>query len=266
MGVDSTDSDVHGADLALVTASRGTVVDVAERPTASLGWADEVVVRSMLVLEPAGDPGRARDMSAYMRDRFPFIGIPTPRRRGLLAESWGDLPEPSPDELAAATDQLWRLAGREYQYAACDLLGRFLGTPRRAHRFGPGFLTSAVLPLLTSKPWWDTVDSLRAVAVGPLVAAHPGLVETMRTWVEDDDPWLVRSAVIHQLGYGRATDEALLLELCARRADDREFFVAKAIGWALRTHARHRPDAVRQFCTDHPELTPLARREALKHL
>jgi 3-methyladenine DNA glycosylase AlkD len=128
------------------------------------------------------------------------------------------------------------------------------------------FLTTSIRPLLVTSPWWDTVDALRTVAVGPLVQAHPALVTVLRTWIEDGDRWLVRSAIIHQLGYAERTDEALLFEFCARRAGDREFFVAKAIGWALRTHARRRPDAIRRFCEDHPELTALARREALKHL
>jgi len=76
----------------------------------------------------------------------------------------------------------------------------------------------------------------------------------------------VRSALIHQLGYGERTDADLLFTFCARRAADREFFVAKAVGWALRTYARVAPDAVRAFVEGHPELTKLARREALKHL
>lgn len=232
----------------------------------ALGWADEVVLRTMLALEPAADAGRAAGMAAYMRGRFPFLGIQTPQRTALLRDAWHDLPDPSAAELAAAAGQLWRLHGREYQYAAVDLLARHVGTPRRAAALPPAFLTDAVLPLLVAKAWWDSVDALRGAAVGPLVAAHPGLTATMRRWVEDDDHWLVRSAIIHQLGYRDRTDEALLFELCARRAADREFFVGKAIGWALRTHARRRPDAVRAFCADHPELTALARREALKHV
>jgi 3-methyladenine DNA glycosylase AlkD len=232
----------------------------------ALGWPDEVVLRAMLALEPAADAARAEGMAAYMRGRFPFLGIQTPQRTALLRDAWHDLPDPSAAELAAAVDQLWRLHGREYQYAAVDLLARHVGTPTRAAVLPTGFLGEAVLPLLVSKAWWDTVDALRGAAVGPLVAAHPELTGTMRHWVEDDDHWLVRSAIIHQLGYRERTDEALLFELCARRAADREFFVGKAIGWALRTHARRRPDAVRQFCAAHPELSALARREALKHL
>ena len=262
MSTDGTGSDL-GADGLRV--ERVDDLSVTHHPGA-LDWSQEVVVRTMLVLEPAADPGRARNMAAYMRDAFDFLGIPTPERRLLLTQAWADLPAPGPDDLAMAAAELWRLAGREYQYAACDLLARYAGTPRRAARLPASFLASAVRPLLQSKPWWDTVDSLRSAAVGPLVAAHPELVDVMRAWGGDEDRWLVRTAVIHQLGYGERTDEALLFELCARQAASPEFFVGKAIGWALRTHARHRPDAVRRFCAEHPELSALARREALKHL
>lgn len=263
MGTDGTGNHLDADGLRV---ERVDDLSVTHHPGA-LEWAQEVVVRTMLALEPAADPARARNMAAYMRDAFDFLGIPTPQRRLLLARAWQDLPEPTPGDLARASAELWRLAGREYQYAGCDLLARYAGTTRRAGRLPAGFLESAVRPLLQSRPWWDTVDALRSAAVGPLVAAHPQLVQVVRRWsADDDDRWLVRSALIHQLGYGERTDEALLLELCARHAADTEFFVAKAIGWALRTHARLRPDAVRRFCAEHPELTPLARREALKHL
>lgn len=262
MGTDGTGSDL-GADGLRV--ERVDDLSVTHHPGA-LDWAQEVVVRTMLALEPAADPARARSMAAYMRDTFDFLGIPTPQRRLLLVQAWADLPEPTPGDLQLAATELWRLAGREYQYAACDLLARHAGTPRRAGRLPAAFLESAVRPLLQSAPWWDTVDSLRSAAVGPLVAAYPELVRVVRQWSADGDRWLVRSAIIHQLGYGERTDEPLLLELCAQHAADTEFFVAKAIGWALRTHARLRPDVVRRFCAAHPELTPLARREALKHL
>jgi 3-methyladenine DNA glycosylase AlkD len=234
--------------------------------TDGAGWPGAAVARAVAAFEPAADPGRAAPMAAYLRDQFRVLGIGSPVRAALLRVAWAGLPDPTPAELGGAVAGLWRLPGREYQYAACDLLGRHLGTTRRAARLDPGFLVTTIRPLLTTVAWWDTVDALRKVAVGPLVQAHPVLVDVMRAWVEDDDRWLVRSAIIHQLGYREATDEVLLFELCTRRASDREFFVAKAIGWALRTHARRRPDAVREFCTSHAELTPLARREALRHV
>lgn len=249
--------------MAPVGVTRGVrVTDGTPAPD----WAGEVVLRAMIALEPAADPQRATAMAAYMRHRFAFLGILTPQRTALLRDAWAGLPPPGPGDLAAAAAGLWRLHGREYQYAAVDLLARHLGTPRRATAYDPAFLVDVVRPLLVTTAWWDSVDALRAAAVGPLVAAHPRLTAVMRQWADDDDRWLVRTALTHQLGYRERTDEALLLELSARRAADPDPFVAKAIGWALRTHARRRPDAVRAFCAAHPELTALARREALAHL
>jgi 3-methyladenine DNA glycosylase AlkD len=226
------------------------------------GWPAAAVDAAVRALRPLADPDRTTAMARYMRDQFPFLGIGTPARTAALRAAWRQLQAPPAGsvDLAAAAGALWALPHREFQYAGCDLLGRWI---RHA---GPELLTGGVEQLITTKSWWDTVDALRSVAVGPLVAAHPELVAVLQRWIESDDRWLVRSAIIHQLGYREHTDADLLFAFCARRAGDREFFVAKAIGWALRTHARREPDAVRRFVDDHPELTALARREALKHL
>ncbi|HEX2806344.1 MAG TPA: DNA alkylation repair protein [Kineosporiaceae bacterium] len=224
------------------------------------GWSAAAVTAAVQALTPLADPQRATPMAAYMRDQFSFLGIGTPARTAALKIAWRGLPAPSGTDLAGAARALWVLPHREFQYAGCDLLGRW-------HRLLPAdLLTGTIESLITTKSWWDTVDSLRKAAVGPLVAAHPELVGVLRRWIDADDPWLARSAIIHQLGYGPRTDADLLFAFCARRAADREFFVAKAIGWALRTHARLAPDDVRSFVAAHPELSPLARREALKHL
>jgi len=120
---------------------------------------------------------------------------------------------------------------------------------------------------IVAESWWDTVDSLAAWTVGPMVAAYPELVAVMDLWIDDDNMWLNRTAIIHQLGYKNTTDAERLFRYCRRRADHRDFFVRKAIGWALRQHARVDPDAVRSFVAEHDaELSGLSKREALKHL
>ena len=205
-------------------------------------------------------------MAAYMRGRFPFLGLAAPQLDAVLREAWAGLPPPTESELRDAVLALWALPEREFQYAACGLLTRWVRSPKRTAAVSPQFLAGTVQHLLTAKSWWDTVDALRGAAVGPLVQAHPALRTLIMRWIDDDDRWLVRSAIIHQLGYRERTDADLLFALCARRAGDREFFIAKAIGWALRTHAARQPEAVRDFVAGHPELTALARREALKHL
>lgn len=216
---------------------------------------------TVAALEPLADPARAEEMRRYMKDVAPFLGIGTPERRAAQKAAWGALPPPPTDaDLDAAARALWALPEREHHYAACELIGRY--APKHV---STDFLVATVQDLIVTTSWWDTVDSLRSTAVGPLVAAHPPLVAVIERWSESGDRWLVRSAIIHQLGYGARTDEELLFRLCRRHGGDREFFVAKGIGWALRQHARVAPDAVRAFVAATP-LQPLSVREALKHV
>jgi 3-methyladenine DNA glycosylase AlkD len=152
------------------------------------------------------------------------------------------------------------MAEREYQYAACDLLAR------AQRKLPSGFLAEPGQRLLTTKRWWDTVDALGTAVVTPLVARDPELVPLMWQWSASGDRWLVRAAIQHQRGLRERTDVERLLALCARHAADQEFFVAKAIGWALRDVTRWDHSAVRTFVDAHPGLSSVARREAERGL
>jgi 3-methyladenine DNA glycosylase AlkD len=149
---------------------------------------------------------------------------------------------------------------REYQYFACSWLRR------HAAACGAGF-TDTARTLVTTKPWWDTVDALAAHLVGPLVARHPALAGTMDSWAADEDRWLVRTAILHQLRYRERTDADRLFGYCTAQAGHRDFFVRKAIGWALREYARTDPDRVRRYVSSQAgRLSPLSVREALKNI
>jgi 3-methyladenine DNA glycosylase AlkD len=224
-------------------------------------WADDFVAAVRDVLEPAADPAKARVMAMYMKDHFPFLGVASPLRRALVRDVVRAAGQPTEAELGAALHALWALDEREYQYVGCDLLAR------HQRVCGANFLVGHAETLILTKSWWDTVDGLRSAVVGPLVSRHDELVAVIGRWIESDDIWLIRSAIIHQLGYGRRTDENRLFALCARRADHPDFFVRKAIGWALREHAKHAPDSVRAFVAAHRDrLAPLSAREALLHV
>ncbi len=211
-------------------------------------------------LLPLADPDRAPQMAAYMKDVAPFLGIPAPERRTAQREAWAGLPHLTSDDLAHTCRALWSLPEREYAYAACDLIAR------NTRRLEPGFLLDPVQELLTTKPWWDTVDALVNAAVCPLTLRDPTLVSLMWEWWRSGDRWLVRAAIGHQRGRKEHTDLDLLFAMCDGYASDREFFIAKAIGWALRDVSTIVPDQVRAFVDEHPDLSPVARREALRRV
>lgn len=209
-------------------------------------------------LEAARDPVAAVAMRAYMRDQFDYVGLHRPAQRALLRGAARGLPAPTEADLAEFARACWARPEREYQYAACDWL--------RAHvpACGPGFLP-VVRELIEAKSWWDTVDTLATDTVGPLVLRHPELVASMDAWVAEDGLWIIRTALLHQLTYKQRTDTGRLFGYCARQAGHPDFFVRKAIGWALRQYARTDPAAVAAFVAATP-LSALSRREALRHI
>jgi 3-methyladenine DNA glycosylase AlkD len=185
--------------------------------------------------------------------------VPMPKVRAITKASARGGSSIDGDELIAAATELWRDAEfREERYAATELT---------ADRRVRGDL--AVLDLLTemivSGAWWDHVDAV-AHGVGDLLLVHRGIMTPrIRRWSSDDDRWLRRTSIICQLGHKARTDTDLLVETIEVNTTDREFFVRKAIGWALRDYARTDPDWVRRFVQSH-DLSPLSRREATKHL
>ena len=222
--------------------------------------AAEVLSRVQKVYADARDPERAAAMAAYMRDQFPFLGIGAPAQRALGRQVLAGLGRPAEADLRAVALGCWALPEREYQYFACDLLRRY------ARVCSAGFVEVA-RRLITTKPWWDTVDMLAAHLVGSLVARHPQLVSTMDEWSAAEDLWLVRTAILHQLRFKESTDADRLFAYCTRQAGHPDFFVRKAIGWALREYAKTDPEAVRGYLRTHEaRLSGLSLREARKHL
>jgi 3-methyladenine DNA glycosylase AlkD len=222
--------------------------------------ADELLDRLVRTYEAARWPERAVQAAAYMRNQFPFLGVPAPVQSALSRSVTAGLPRPTEDDLRTVALGCWALDEREYQYFACGWLRSHVRVP------GPGFVTTA-RTLITTKSWWDTVDSLATRFVGGLVRRHPELVGEMDAWSADQNMWLVRTAILHQLNYGPDTDVDRLFGYCTRQAGHPDFFVRKAIGWALRQYARTDPAAVRRFLGDNADrLSPLSVREAAKHL
>ena len=220
----------------------------------------ELVGRIVAAFESARDPAAAEPMARYMRHQFPFLGIPSPDRRRLLREVLGGV-RPDRTALLADSDSLWTRQEREYQYAACDLL---VGG---ATQLVPDDL-AALAVLITTKSWWDTVDALATSVVGSMVAADRYTCDrVIDRWIASENLWLARTALLHQNKWKASTDEDRLFSFCLSRASDTDFFMRKAIGWALREYSKTAPNAVRGFVEEHvEELSPLSRREALKRL
>lgn len=220
-------------------------------------WPDAPVVALVPLLRATADPARAQAMADYFK-REPFLGVGVPARRAAQRTAWKTLPTPTSSELCAAERQLRREPEREFQLAGIELLGRW-------HRvLEPARLDIDVRESLLYRPWWDTVDSLNSFVVNPMVRDHPMLVDVMWQWNGTDDQWLIRASIQHQRGNKSDTDLDLLFALSERHTADRRFWVAKAIGWALRDATGVDADAVQTFVDAHPELTPVARREAMR--
>jgi hypothetical protein len=208
-------------------------------------------------LPALGDRKVAFGAQAYMKDIAPFLGVKTPERRKLFKEIFRELPTPTSKELGETSRALWKLREREYHYAACDLIDFFIESADK------NFLRDHVEYLITQKSWWDTVDTLGSVAVSPLTIKYPS-ISLMRSWNKSSNMWLNRAAIQHQRGRKQDTDIPLLLEFLDAHADESEFFIAKAIGWALRDLSRVNNSEVKKFLKAHPELNRVAVREAQK--
>jgi 3-methyladenine DNA glycosylase AlkD len=193
-----------------------------------------------------------------MKSAMPFHGVRMPEVR-RLTRALAREREAGLDGMVLASEDLWRRAERrEERYAAIELtaLPPALGRLELAERHQRWVREGA---------WWDYTDALaRQVAALHQAWPEPAAALTRR-WLGDSSMWLRRLAIIGQLGRRERTDRALLAEAIEANAADPEFFIRKAIGWALRDLARSDPDWVRGFAAAH-DLSPLSRREALKHL
>jgi 3-methyladenine DNA glycosylase AlkD len=211
------------------------------------------------VLFSLGERKRAIGAQAYMKDIAPFIGVATPERRATVKKIAKSMKVPTSDELGATARKLWRLEEREFQYAANDLINIHWKVADK------DFLADHVEHLIVTKSWWDTVDGLGSVAISPLTDMY-GCEKLIAKWNKSPNMWLNRAAIQHQRGRKYETDVKLILQYCDDHSDSNEFFIVKAIGWALRDIAKINPRAVRDFLKSHRDLGRVAVREAERGL
>ncbi|MCL2337184.1 MAG: DNA alkylation repair protein [Firmicutes bacterium] len=209
------------------------------------------------IFKAAANPEKAAPMSAYMRGQFAFLGISTPERRKLSREFFKTVNKKVVDW--QFVERCWAQAEREFQYLAVDYLLKLKSA-----------LTPADMPniqrLITTKSWWDTVDALD-VAVGDIALRYPEVNDVLLAWSKDDNFWLRRSAIDHQLTRKDKTDTQLLEQILVNNLGQTEFFINKAIGWSLRDYSKTNPAWVRDFIARHRSgLAPLSIREASKYI
>lgn len=204
-----------------------------------------------------GNAERAGWQKAYLRNQFEFYGVSSPELKIISKEVLREAGVPSPDEVAPLIYELWALPQREYQYFGMFLVEKII------KKTDKDFI-SVLEFMIVNKSWWDTVDMIATHHVGVHFRRFPDLIPTFtRKWLVSGNIWLQRTALLFQLKYKSKTDTALLFDLIGQLALHKDFFIRKAIGWALREYSKTDPDQVVGFVNDH-ELSPLSKREALK--
>ena len=221
----------------------------------------ELISEIRSALRDAADPARGAGAQAYLKSEMPSLGVRVPEVRRIVKDAAKQLPPGSIPELQSTVLELWRGASwREERYAAIDLTGLRLAA-------GEMSMLPLYEEIIRSGAWWDLVDGVSHRLCELLQSHREDMSIVLRRWSTDADFWIRRAAITAQLGAKSATDPALLAAVIEPNLADREFFIRKAIGWALRDYAATDPDWVRAFAARHGEaLSPLSRREALRKL
>jgi 3-methyladenine DNA glycosylase AlkD len=214
-------------------------------------------------LVAVADPARAPAMQAYMKSAMPYLGVSAVPLRALCKELFAGLTFVSSKAWQAEVLAIWRGARfREERYAAIELSG-----VRAARPFQRIAALDMYEELIVSGAWWDYVDVIASHRLGAILRNDRAeLVQAMLGWAVDANMWKRRSAILCQLQAKRDTDLDLLYACIAPSIDSKEFFLRKAIGWALRQYAWTDPQEVVRYVEAHPELSGLSKREALKNV
>jgi 3-methyladenine DNA glycosylase AlkD len=227
--------------------------------------ADRKLIKTVReALKAAAEPKRAPGMQAYMKSAMPYRGVMAGPLRQITKAAFNERPLASFEDWRDTALALWRDAQfREERYAAQDLVG-----------FGKykAFQSPACLPMyeefIVDGAWWDHVDDVAIHRIGPLLVHYRDEIEPIvRAWSTDDDLWRRRSSIICQVGAKGDIDLALLYDCIEANMADTAFFIRKAIGWALRSHAWLNPGEVERYVrANEDRLSGLSKREARKNI
>lgn len=217
------------------------------------------VQKLQILFTESANKDNALPMEKYMRNQFIFHGIKTPLRRKLMRQFFKETEIHKEAFQAEFVRSLWQLDEREYQYAAMDYIALSLEKLNQSD-------IELIEELITLKSWWDTVDMLAPKAVGTIASRFPEIIPmTIEQWANGENMWLQRGAILFQLKYKADTDAELLYRYIRSNATSKEFFIQKAIGWALREYSKTNSESVQKFIESN-QLAKLSVREGSKYL
>jgi len=215
-------------------------------------------------LRQVADSTKAPGMQAYMKSSMPYLGVPAVPLRAICKRLFGEIELKNARQWERLVLGLWENAKyREERYAALNLL-----EDHRALPFQKVATLKLYEKLIVEGAWWDYVDLIASHRVGYLLDTYPvPLKKKMLAWSRCDNLWQRRTSILCQLSFKEHTDLELLYGCIAPSLDSKEFFLQKAIGWALRQYAWTNPREVKRYVKTHSaELSSLSKREALKNL
>ncbi len=203
------------------------------------------------------NPENAKGAEAYMKNQFKFYGIYTTERRKISNDYIKEVGILTPKELDTTVKVLWKMPYREYQYVGQELIA-----------FHKKYWTEDIIKLaefcIVNKSWWDTVDNIASMILGPYFQLYPQqIIPVTSRWNDSNNFWLQRSSIMFQKSYKHKTDTALLVKYILNCNTSKEFFIQKAIGWALREYSKTDAEWVLEFVSNH-QLASLSKREALR--
>jgi 3-methyladenine DNA glycosylase AlkD len=199
-------------------------------------------------------------MAKYMKDLFPFFGIKTDERRAIFKSLCKKHQTEINSNVRAIGWELFLKKERELQYCGIEILLKNLKKDYQVEDI------QWIEKLLIINSWWDSVDTISKFILGDYLQQFPNEIPTVvKRFSSAENMWLNRSVILFQLGYKSKTDFNLLQSLCIQHSYSNEFFIRKAIGWALREYAKTNSEAVRKFVLQ-TNLKPLSKKEALKNI
>ncbi|MBZ0266314.1 DNA alkylation repair protein [bacterium] len=207
------------------------------------------------------NPEHAVQMKRYMKSEMPFYGVQAKLRQELFKPLAKKYPPASLEEYLEVISQLWALEHREEKYLAIMYARRF-----------KKLQVMEALPqytrMIQEGAWWDFVDEIASNLIGALLKQYPQEMKSqLNAWIDHEDIWLRRTAILAQLKFKQKTDEKLLFKFCREHLDEESFWIRKAIGWALREHSKTNPQAVSRFIDQYKlNMSNLTLREASKYI